>query len=180
MNFKVDIKNLNLELKNLNYYIEKYNDNSYDIFFELSKLSSYWKDKYSVFFNDKIKNDKQNMLFVLQNINKFNSLYKEIEKIYNISKIEFNSQNKVKVINQINNCIDEMKDINNIHYNTIIPNNFYYKGLFDNLKGNIEKNINNIVAYKEDFNMYTNNINKNEIELLSKINGIEEIIIDEF
>lgn len=183
MSLIVDNKNICLEVKKLNNYIKEYNDNVYDIFFELSKLNSYWKDKNSAVFEEKINIEKMNNQIILDNLQKISDFYKEIDNIYNInntSKLEFNIQNKNGVINQMNNCIDELCNINNIAYNTILPYDFYYKSAFIDLKNDINKTKDNLANYKTDFTMITNEINKNELELSSTINKIEEIIIEKF
>lgn len=95
-------------------------------------------------------------------------------------KIKCNIDNKNIIINHITNCIDKIDDINKILYNTNIPNDFKYKSKLKDLQTKLINDKEKLFDYKNDFNKFVNEINKNELELNSKINKIEEIIIEKF
>ena len=56
----VDTKNIELETKNMDKLIEEYTNNSYDVFYELSKLNSYWSSMDSIAFLDNVNKEKEN------------------------------------------------------------------------------------------------------------------------
>ena len=78
----VDTKKLENEVKNLDKYISNYSDNSANIYFELSKLNSYWKDSNSDIFEEKINHEKVNNLDIVEMLEKVSSFYKEVENTY--------------------------------------------------------------------------------------------------
>lgn len=82
MKLYVDTKSVSSENNNLRNYIKDYSDNCRDMFFELSKLSSYWKDDSSSLFLDKIKAEEMNCLLITEVLEKINELYKNVENIY--------------------------------------------------------------------------------------------------
>ena len=83
MSLYVDTNNIDLEVKNLDRSIKEYIDNSNDIFYELSKLNSYWKDNDYSLFDEKIKKEKEYFLYVIDNLEKISRIYKNIQDIYN-------------------------------------------------------------------------------------------------
>lgn len=82
MNLIVDTKNIDIENLKIKKYINEYIDNSSDIFYELSKLNSYWKDKDSIIFEDKIIKEKQQNLIIETNLEEINEFYKSVVEIY--------------------------------------------------------------------------------------------------
>lgn len=79
----VDTKKISSEVNNLDKYIREYRNNSYDIYNEISKLSSYWKDKNETIFEDKIVKQKESNLLILEKLESISSFYKIVEDIYN-------------------------------------------------------------------------------------------------
>ena len=179
MNLIIDKKNIELELKKLNKYINEYNNNVYDVFYELEKLSSYWKDNDYFLFQEKNCIDKKNSLLLVKNLQEVSELYRSACDIYfnnDIYKINYNDENKKQVINKVNNCIEELNVIKNDINNTYIPYDFTYKNEIINLKNNVIKDIKDVDDYKNNLNKFINEINKNEIELLTIINKIDETL----
>ena len=82
MNLVVDTNNIELEVKNLERSIKEYSDNSYDMFCELSKLGSYWKDNDASLFEEKINKERENFLNVTDGLEKISKVYKNILDIY--------------------------------------------------------------------------------------------------
>lgn len=97
-----------------------------------------------------------------------------------MTKIIYNDDNKKGVINSLNTCINNLGNINNILSNTYIPYGFYYTNTLRNLKNNLVNTKEDLVDYKNDINKYMENINKNELELSSRINKIEDVIVEKF
>lgn len=180
MTLIIDTKNISLETQNLDNYIKEYDDNIYDIFFELNKLNNYWKGQEFDSFEKNVSAQKFNNQLILENLHKYSALYKKVDTIYTQKKIEFDVQNKDNIMNQINNCICDLGDINNIIYNTIVPNDFEFTADIVDIKDNLIKNKEKLNDYKIKFNIETNNINQKELELLSEINKIEDIMIEKF
>ena len=82
MSLVVDTNKINMELKNLDRLLKYYSENTEDLFYELSKLDSYWKDENKLLFDEKVNKDKINNIFIFDNLNKVSKLYKEIQYIY--------------------------------------------------------------------------------------------------
>ena len=106
-------------------------------------------------------------------------------KKYNIgeikmSKILYNDENKKTIINSLNICIDELNRINNMFYNIEIPYDFKKKDILNNIKENVKANKEQLSEYKDSINLYMEDLNKRELDILSSINKIEEIKIDKF
>lgn len=98
----------------------------------------------------------------------------------NMTKILYNDENKKNIINSLNICIDELNRINNIFYNIEIPYDFKRKDILNNIKENIKTNKEQLLKYKDSINLYMEELNKKELDILSSINKIEEIKIDKF
>lgn len=96
-----------------------------------------------------------------------------------MSKIKYDDSNKSTIINNLNNCINILNDININFDNLYIPYNFYYKNSLKNLKYDLKNNKDNLIKYKNSIINDMNKISKNELELQSKINKIDNIIISE-
>jgi len=97
-----------------------------------------------------------------------------------MTKIEYNSEFSNSSINHLNNCIGYLKDVNNILCNINYPYGFGHSGTLNNLRGNLSSIKEDIVDYKDDISKCMEDINRNELDLLSKINGVEDIQIKNF
>lgn len=95
-----------------------------------------------------------------------------------MTKIKYNGESKNSIINNLNVTIDSLTTINNKFTNTYVPYDFYYKNSLNNLSYNLKEVKKNLENYKNNLNSCTEKISKNELELLSIINNIEELIID--
>ena len=82
MTLKVDTKKINENIVELDKEIKNYSDNSYNIFFELSKLDSYWKGDNKNSFDDKIVKEKANNLVILDELEKMSNFYKNVQNLY--------------------------------------------------------------------------------------------------
>ena len=81
-----------------------------------------------------------------------------------MTKITFKDDEMQGIINNLNNCINDYKNRNNLF----------------NLLEDIKNQKENIVEYKLGLNKYVNELNKNELELLSKISKLDEINVSKF
>ena len=97
-----------------------------------------------------------------------------------MTKIECNIDYRSSSINYLNNCIDYLDDVNNIFYNISYPSGFRYSGTLSNIKSSIRNRREDIRDYKDKLNYKVEEIERNEMELLSIINRIEDIQIKSF
>lgn len=79
----VNTKNIDSEVQNLDRYISAYKKNSAEIFNEISKISSYWKDNNQVVFENKIIRQKDNNYQLVSGLEKMSSFYKAVSEKYN-------------------------------------------------------------------------------------------------
>lgn len=82
MELNIDTAKIKENNKLLNKYIKGYEENSNDIFFELSKLSSYWKGTDANDYLDKINTQKKDNVLILNNLEELSEFYEEIDKYY--------------------------------------------------------------------------------------------------
>lgn len=82
MELNIDTTKIKENGKLLNKYIKEYEENNNDIFFELSKLDSYWKGIDANEYLDKINIQKKDNTLVLNNLEELNDFYEEIYKYY--------------------------------------------------------------------------------------------------
>ena len=97
-----------------------------------------------------------------------------------MTKIKYNMENKNSIISNLNDCISKLKCINNNFYNTYFPRDFYYINSLFSMERElitIKKDLNN---YKDNINAIMEKINKNELEMASKLSKINELSISRF
>ena len=97
-----------------------------------------------------------------------------------MTKIKYNMENKNSIISNLNGCISKLSVINNNFYNTYFPRDFYYINSFFSMERElitIKKDLNN---YKDNINAIMEKINKNELEMASKLSKINELSISRF
>ena len=93
-----------------------------------------------------------------------------------MTKIEYNNKYISSINEYMDICMDYLNEVGNISY----PSGFKYSGTLDNIKNGSVSNKKNISKYKDNINGCIDKINKNELELLSIINKIEDIQIKSF
>jgi hypothetical protein len=89
-------------------------------------------------------------------------------------------ENKNSIISNLNGCISKLSVINNNFYNTYFPRDFYYINSLFSMERElitIKKDLNN---YKDNINAIMEKINKNELEMASKLSKINELSISRF
>ena len=97
-----------------------------------------------------------------------------------MTKIKYNMENKNSIISNLNGCISKLSGINNNFYNTYFPRDFYYINSLFSMERElitIKKDLNN---YKDNINAIMEKINKNELEMASKLSKINELSISRF
>ena len=97
-----------------------------------------------------------------------------------MTKIKYNMENKNSIISNLNGCISKLSVINNNFYNTYFPRDFYYINSLFSMERElitIKKDLNN---YKDNINSIMEKINKNELEMASKLSKINELSISRF
>lgn len=97
-----------------------------------------------------------------------------------MTKIKYNMENKNSIISNLNGCISKLSVINNNFYNTYFPRDFYYINSLFSMEMElitIKKDLNN---YKDNINAIMEKINKNELEMASKLSKINELSISRF
>lgn len=97
-----------------------------------------------------------------------------------MTKIKYNMENKNSIISNLNGCISKFNVINNNFYNTYFPRDFYYINSLFSMERElitIKKDLNN---YKDNINAIMEKINKNELEMASKLSKINELSISRF
>ena len=96
-----------------------------------------------------------------------------------MTKIKYNMENKNSIISNLNGCISKLS-VNNNFYNTYFPRDFYYINSLFSMERElitIKKDLNN---YKDNINAIMEKINKNELEMASKLSKINELSISRF
>lgn len=97
-----------------------------------------------------------------------------------MTKIKYNVKNKTNIISNLNGCISKLNVINNNFYNTYFPRDFYYINSLFSMERElitIKEDLNN---YKDNINAIMEKINKNELEMASKLSKINELSISKF
>lgn len=82
MKLVINTNKIDAEIKLLDKCIKEYNNNSYDIFNELSKLTSYWSGEESKIFLQKINDEKVQVLNVVDNLEELSRFYKKLSNYY--------------------------------------------------------------------------------------------------
>lgn len=97
-----------------------------------------------------------------------------------MTKIKYNMENKNSIISNLDGCISKFNVINNNFYNTYFPRDFYYINSLFSMERElitIKEDLNN---YKDNINAIMEKINKNELEMASKLSKINELSISRF
>ena len=97
-----------------------------------------------------------------------------------MTKIIYDNNNKNNIINNLNSCINDLNFVNDIIYNMDVPYNFKYRNYVNDIRVNLERTKESISKYKNDINRYMEELNKNELEVLSLINKIEDNVVNKF
>ena len=97
-----------------------------------------------------------------------------------MTKITYNDQNKNEIISILNSCNSIINTANSKLKETYAPSNFPYQSTLNMIKNDVNKAQKDLQNYKNSLAKITKTIDNNELELLSRLNKIEDIIIKEF
>lgn len=97
-----------------------------------------------------------------------------------MTKIKYNMENKNSIISNLNGCISKFNVINNNFYNTYFPRDFYYINSLFSMERELITIKEDLSNYKDNINAIMEKINKNELEIASKLSKINELSISRF
>ena len=97
-----------------------------------------------------------------------------------MTKIKYNMENKNSIISNLNGCISKLSVINNNFYNTYFPRDFYYINSLFSMERELITIKEDLSNYKDNINAIMEKINKNELEMASKLSKINELSISKF
>lgn len=97
-----------------------------------------------------------------------------------MTKIKYNVENKNNIISNLNGCISKFNVINNNFYNTYFPRDFYYINSLFSMERELITIKEDLSNYKDNINAIMEKINKNELEMASKLSKINELSISRF
>lgn len=97
-----------------------------------------------------------------------------------MTKIKYNMENKNSIISNLNGCISKFNVINNNFYNTYFPRDFYYINSLFSMERELITIKEDLSNYKDNINAIMEKINKNELEMASKLSKINELSISKF
>ena len=89
-------------------------------------------------------------------------------------------ENKNNIISNLNGCISKFNVINNNFYNTYFPRDFYYINSLFSMERELITIKEDLSNYKDNINAIMEKINKNELEMASKLSKINELSISKF
>ena len=89
-------------------------------------------------------------------------------------------ENKNNIISNLNGCISKFNVINNNFYNTYFPRDFYYINSLFSMERELITIKEDLSNYKDNINAIMEKINKNELEMASKLSKINELNISKF
>lgn len=172
MEIKIDKNKLNKNINILEELINKYKENNIDMYKEITKIDSYWYGEEKDNFISKINDIERNNYIILSSyLDKILTIYKDINDNYT-KDIYYNNNYGTYLLYNIDNNVNNLNKIDRSINNLVIPYN-------SNIKGRIERINNHIYHIKKELELYQNNlevttnrIEKNEIEIIAKINNL--------
>lgn len=179
---EVNVVGLKSEINTLNSLINEYEEILLNLFNQLKESCINWQDGYSLQFEDKIAQEKQEANLILQNLktkkNVYNYIYDKYQELGN--NIKCNLNNKNKVLNSIENNINQVEEI--IRQFNSIDNSFYYYE-YQYIQDNKQKMIsikNKLNNAKSTVSKYFQKIENYERDVANKIKELEEIKVRNF
>lgn len=82
MNLNVDTEKINDECEKLLEYINNYEENNNNFFYELSKLTTYWNDGNTQTFLEKKNRQQLESLLIIENLKKISFFYSDVVMMY--------------------------------------------------------------------------------------------------
>ena len=168
MEIRVDINKLNKDLVNFDKLISEYKDINIDIYKEINKLDSYWSGTNKDRFMEIVNKEKANYYKDIEIIDKVFNIYRSIGINYK-DNIYYNDLNKNRVLGIINNNIEELKKVNN-NIREELPYDSNCKSILENTKIELYSIYDELNNYKYNLELMLDKVEKNELEILGKIN----------
>lgn len=93
-------------------------------------------------------------------------------------KIKYDYEMKDSIMNKLGSIVDDLDSVNNKLYNANIPYDYGYRNSFMKVRDNLLGGRKRIDTYKNNLNREMESISKDELELSSRMNMIEEVIVE--
>lgn len=172
MEIKIDKNKLNKNINILEELINKYKENNIDMYKEITKIDSYWYGEEKDNFISKINDIERNNYIILSSyLNKTLNIYKDINDNYT-KDIYYNNKNRTYLLYSIDSNVNNINKINRSINNLVVPYNSNNKGRIERINYHLYRIKKELELYQNNLEVTTNRIEKNEIEIIAKINNL--------
>lgn len=172
MEIKIDKNKLNKNINILEELINKYKENNIDMYKEITKIDSYWYGEEKDNFISKINDIERNNYIILSSyLDKILTIYKDINDNYT-KDIYYNDKNRTYLLYNIDNNVNNLNKIDRSINNLVIPYNSNNKARIERINNHIYHIKKELELYQNNLEVTTNRIEKNEIEIIAKINNL--------
>lgn len=172
MEIKIDKNKLNKNINILEELINKYKENNIDMYKEITKIDSYWYGKEKDNFISKINDIERNNYIILSSyLDKILTIYKDINDNYT-KDIYYNDKNRTYLLYNIDSNVNNINKTNRSINNLVIPYNSNNKDRIERINYHLYCIKNELELYQNNLEVTTNRIEKNEIEIIAKINNL--------
>lgn len=172
MEIKIDKNKLNKNINILEELINKYKENNIDMYKEITKIDSYWYGEEKDNFISKINDIERNNYIILSSyLDKILTIYKDINDNYT-KDIFYNNNYRTSLLYNIDNNVNNLNKINRSINNLVIPYNSNNKDKIERINNHIYHIKKELELYQNNLEVTTNKIEKNEIEIIAKINNL--------
>ena len=172
MEIKIDKNKLNKNINILEELINKYKENNIDMYKEITKIDSYWYGKEKDNFISKINDIERNNYIILSSyLDKILTIYKDINDNYT-KDIYYNDKNRTYLLYNIDSNVNNINKTNRSINNLVIPYNSNNKDRIERINNHIYHIKKELELYQNNLEVTTNRIEKNEIEIIAKINNL--------
>ncbi len=172
MEIKIDKNKLNKNINILEELINKYKENNIDMYKEITKIDSYWYGEEKDNFISKINDIERNNYIILSSyLDKILTIYKDINDNYT-KDIYYNDKNRTYLLYNIDSNVNNINKTNRSINNLVIPYNSNNKDRIERINNHIYHIKKELELYQNNLEVTTNRIEKNEIEIIAKINNL--------
>ena len=177
MEIKIDKNKLNKNINILEELINKYKENNIDMYKEITKIDSYWYGEEKDNFISKINDIERNNYIILSSyLDKILTIYKDINDNYT-KDIYYNNKNRTYLLYNIDSNVNNISKTNRSINNLVIPYNSNNKDRIERINYHLYCIKKELELYQNNLEVTTNRIEKNEIEIIAKINNLQEEIL---
>ena len=139
---------------------------------EITKIDSYWYGKEKDNFISKINDIERNNYIILSSyLDKTLNIYKDINDNYT-KDIYYNNKNRTYLLYSIDSNVNNINKINRSINNLVVPYNSNNKGRIERINYHLYRIKKELELYQNNLEVTTNRIEKNEIEIIAKINNL--------